>query len=45
MVIIGENVCGMDPEAKIENGKISYSKELKRRIEAYRKFWDGKMEK
>ena len=42
MVIIGENVCGMDPEAKIENGKVTHSPELKRRVEAFRKFWDGK---
>ncbi|MEM3000337.1 MAG: glutamate synthase-related protein [Candidatus Bathyarchaeia archaeon] len=42
MITIGENVCGMDPEAKIENGKVTYSKELKRRVDAFRKFWDGK---
>jgi len=42
IIIIGENVCGMDPEAKIQGGKITYSKELKRRVDAFRKFWDGK---
>jgi glutamate synthase domain-containing protein 2 len=42
MITIGENVCGMDPEAKIENGKLMYSKELKRRVDLFRKFWDGK---
>jgi glutamate synthase domain-containing protein 2 len=42
MITIGENVCGMDPESKIENGKITYSKELKRRVELFRRFWDGK---
>jgi glutamate synthase domain-containing protein 2 len=42
MIIIGENVCGMDSESKIENGKLTYSKELKRRVDAFRKFWDGK---
>jgi len=42
MIIIGENVCGMDAEAQIENGKLSYSKELKRRVDSFRKFWDGK---
>ncbi len=42
MITIGENVCGMDTEAKIENGKLTYSKELKRRVDAFRKFWDGK---
>ena len=42
MIIIGENVCGMDAEAQIENGKLSCSKELKRRVDSFRKFWDGK---
>ena len=42
MIIIGENVCGMDSDAKITNGKLAHSKELKRRVEAFRKFWDGK---
>jgi hypothetical protein len=41
-ITIGENVCGMDAEAKIQNGKITQSKELKRRVDAFRKFWDGK---
>ncbi|MFP3947081.1 MAG: glutamate synthase-related protein [Halobacteriota archaeon] len=42
ILTIGENVCGMDEESKIENGKVVYSKELKRRVEAFRDFWDGK---
>jgi glutamate synthase domain-containing protein 2 len=42
IVTIGENVCGMDPESKITKGKVTYSKELKRRVDAFRKFWDGK---
>jgi glutamate synthase domain-containing protein 2 len=42
IVTIGENVCGMDEESKTTNGKVTYSKELKRRIDAFRKFWDGK---
>jgi glutamate synthase domain-containing protein 2 len=41
-ITVGENVCGMDTDAKIENGKLTYSKELKRRVDAFRKFWDGK---
>ena len=40
-VTIGENVSGMDSEAKFANGKITYSKDLKRRVESYRRFWDG----
>ncbi len=42
IVTIGENVCGMDMDSTIENGKVTYSKELKRRIDLFRKFWDGK---
>src|SRR3990170_3346015 len=42
IITIGENVCGMDSDAKIEKGKITYSKELKRRVDMLRKFWDGK---
>ncbi len=42
IVTIGENVCGMDPESKITKGKVTYSRELKRRVDAFRKFWDGK---
>ncbi|MEM1538423.1 MAG: glutamate synthase-related protein [Candidatus Nezhaarchaeales archaeon] len=41
-IIVGENVCGMDPEARFEGGKVVYSKELSRRVEAFRRFWDGK---
>lgn len=42
MVTVGENVCGMDPEAKISQGKIVESPDLRSRVEAYREFWDGK---
>jgi len=42
IVTIGENVCGIDPETKITGGKIVYSKELERRVNAFRRFWDGK---
>ena len=41
IIIIGENVCGMDLDAKFSNGKVVYSRELKRRVESFRKFWDG----
>ncbi|HML03924.1 MAG TPA: glutamate synthase-related protein [Candidatus Bathyarchaeia archaeon] len=42
IVTVGENVCGMDTEAKITSGKVTSSPELKRRIDLFRKFWDGK---
>ncbi|HID18059.1 TPA: FMN-binding glutamate synthase family protein [Candidatus Bathyarchaeota archaeon] len=41
-IIVGENVCGVDPDAQITDGKVTYSKELEYRIKSYRKFWDGK---
>ncbi len=40
--IVGENVCGMDPESKFTDGKVTHSTELKRRVDLFRKFWDGK---
>ena len=33
---IGENVCGMDPESEIADGKIVHSPELARRVRLYR---------
>ena len=42
ILTVGENVCGMDQESRLVNGKVTYSKELERRIGALRKFWDGK---
>jgi len=42
IITIGENVCGMDPEAKLADGRVTYSKELKFRVEAFRELWDGK---
>ncbi len=42
IITIGENVVGMDPDAKMAGGKVTHSGELKRRVEAFRKFWDGK---
>ncbi len=33
---IGENVAGMDPESKIENGKVLDTVDLKRRIKLYK---------
>ena len=40
--VIGENVCGMDPEASYSNGKVNASPDLEWRIETYRDLWDGK---
>jgi len=42
LVIVGENVCGMDPQAEIKNGKIVKSPEMERRINSYNQWYDGK---
>jgi len=38
LVVIGENVCGMDPQGEIKNGRIIESPEMRRRIEIYKKW-------
>lgn len=40
--VIGENVCGMDMDSVITNGKVQKSPDLKYRVDAFREFWDGK---
>ena len=40
--VIGENVCGMDEEAKFDSkGMVVDSPQLRFRIDHYRAFWDG----
>lgn len=41
-IVCGENVCGIDPELKLDsNGKITSSPDMDRRIETYKKFHNG----
>ena len=40
-LVCGENVCGIDPELQLKNGKVVKSPEMDRRIETYKKFHDG----
>lgn len=40
--VIGENVCGMDMDAVITNGKVSKSPDMNFRVQRFRDFWDGK---
>jgi len=41
-LVCGENVCGVDPELKLDSkGKVSESPEMDRRITTYRKFNEG----
>ena len=41
IVVAGENICGMDPHAEFENGKISKSPEMERRIETFKRWYNG----
>jgi glutamate synthase domain-containing protein 2 len=42
IVVAGENICGMDPQAEFKNGKIVKSPEMDRRIAAFKRWYDGK---
>lgn len=42
IVVIGENVCGMDHKAQIKNGRIVKSPEMERRINSYKRWHKGK---
>ncbi len=40
--VCGENVCGIDPKLELDsNGKVKHSPEMDRRIETYRRFYEG----
>ncbi|MBM3211698.1 FMN-binding glutamate synthase family protein [Candidatus Poribacteria bacterium] len=41
-VVVGENVCGMDPNSEIRNGKVTHSPEMERRVKVYKKWAKGK---
>ncbi len=41
VLVCGENVCGMDPNAEFKNGKIVKSPELERRVKIYQDWYDG----
>ncbi|MEW6570455.1 MAG: FMN-binding glutamate synthase family protein [Nitrospirota bacterium] len=41
ILVCGENVCGMDPQAEIRNGKIIHSPELARRVKIYKDWYEG----
>lgn len=41
-LVCGENVCGIDPGLEVDkNGKVTESPEMRRRIEAYRRYHEG----
>ncbi len=38
-IVCGENVCGIDPGLELDsNGKVSHAPDMKRRVEAYRRY-------
>lgn len=41
ILVIGENVCGMDPNVKIENGKVVHSPNLAARVKAFKDWYTG----
>jgi len=42
IVVAGENICGMDPQAEFKNGKIVKSPEMERRIQGFKRWYNGK---
>lgn len=41
VLTIGENVCGMDPDSEIVNGKVKKSPDMERRVKLYQEWSDG----
>ncbi|WP_066638286.1 FMN-binding glutamate synthase family protein [Desulfolucanica intricata] len=41
-IAIGENVCGMDPDVKIKNGRVVHSPNLERRVKDFQNWYNGK---
>jgi glutamate synthase domain-containing protein 2 len=41
LVVVGENVCGMDPMAEFHNGRVTRSPELERRVRIFQQWYDG----
>jgi len=41
LIVIGENVCGMDPQAELKNGKVVRSPEMERRLRLFREWQEA----
>ena len=41
IVVVGENVCGMDPEAEFKKGKVVHSPEMERRVRTFQEWSNG----
>jgi len=42
IIVCGENVCGMDPQSEIKNGKVVRSPEMERRVKTFKEWYQGK---
>lgn len=40
-VVVGENVCGIDPGLEVKNGRVARSPEMERRIRLYKDWHEG----
>ncbi|NPV26663.1 MAG: FMN-binding glutamate synthase family protein [Firmicutes bacterium] len=40
-MVVGENVCGMDPKAEFKNGRVVKAPDLEFRIKSYRDWYNG----
>ncbi len=41
IIVVGENVCGMDPEAEFKNGRVIQSPEMERRVNIFKEWQQG----
>lgn len=41
VIVVGENVCGMDPDLELKNGRVVRSPHLEARIKAFRDWYEG----
>ncbi|RKY05200.1 FMN-binding glutamate synthase family protein [Candidatus Poribacteria bacterium] len=40
--VVGENVCAMDPEAEIRDGQVRRSPDMEKRVNSFKRWFDGK---
>jgi hypothetical protein len=41
LVVVGENVCGMDPNAEFRNSHVARSPEMERRVKIFQQWYNG----
>ena len=42
ILVCGENVCGMDPQSEIKNGRVVRSPEMERRVKTFKNWYQGR---